>query len=24
MRLIVLHKQHGEIERHTCDIGMIQ
>jgi hypothetical protein len=24
MRLIVLHKQHGEIERHTCDIGMIE
>lgn len=24
MRLIVLHKQHGEIERHTCDIGMLQ
>jgi hypothetical protein len=23
MRLIVLHKQHGEIERHTCDIGML-
>lgn len=23
MRLIVLHKKHGEIERHTCDIGMI-
>ena len=23
MRLIVLHKQHGEIERHRCDIGMI-
>lgn len=23
MRLIVLHKEHGEIERHTCDIGMI-
>lgn len=24
MRLIVLHKKHGEIERHTCDIGMLQ
>jgi hypothetical protein len=24
MRLIVLHKDHGEIERHTCDIGMLQ
>jgi hypothetical protein len=23
MRLIVLHKEHGEIERHTCDIGML-
>jgi hypothetical protein len=23
MRLIVIHKEHGEIERHTCDIGMI-
>lgn len=23
MRLIVLHKKHGEIERHTCDIGML-
>lgn len=23
MRLIVLHKDHGEIERHTCDIGML-
>jgi len=23
MRLIVLHKEYGEIERHTCDIGMI-
>lgn len=23
MRLIVLHKEHGEIERHRCDIGMI-
>jgi hypothetical protein len=23
MCAIVLHKEHGEIERHTCDIGMI-
>ena len=23
MRLIVLHKEHGEVERHRCDIGMI-
>lgn len=23
MCLIVLHKQHGEIERHRCDIGML-
>jgi hypothetical protein len=24
MRLIVMHKEHGEIERHRCDVGMIQ
>jgi hypothetical protein len=24
MRLIVLHKQHGEIERHRADIGMLE
>jgi len=24
MRLIVLHKEHGEIERHRCDIGMLE
>lgn len=24
MRLIVLHKDHGEIERHRCDVGMIE
>jgi hypothetical protein len=23
MRLIVMHKEHGEIERHRCDVGMI-
>lgn len=23
MRLIILHKKHGEIERHRCDIAMI-
>jgi len=23
MRCIVLHKNHGEIERHTCDISML-
>ena len=23
MRLIVLHKEHGEIERHRCDVGML-
>jgi hypothetical protein len=23
MRLIVMHKDHGEIERHRCDVGMI-
>lgn len=23
MRLIVLHKEHGEIERHRCDVAMI-
>lgn len=24
MNCIVLHKEHGEIERHRCDIGMIR
>jgi hypothetical protein len=24
MRLIVLHCEHGEIERHRCDIGMVE
>jgi len=24
MRCIVLHKEHGEIERHRCDVGMLQ
>jgi hypothetical protein len=24
MRLVVMHKEHGEIERHRCDIGMLQ
>jgi hypothetical protein len=24
MCLIVLHKQHGEVERHRCDIGMLK
>jgi hypothetical protein len=24
MRLIVLHKEHGEIERHRCDVGMLR
>lgn len=23
MRLIVLHSEHGEIERHRCDVGMV-
>jgi hypothetical protein len=23
MRLIVIHREHGEIERHRCDVGMI-
>jgi len=23
MRLIVLHREHGEIERHRCDVGML-
>lgn len=23
MRLIVIHKDHGEIERHRCDVGML-
>lgn len=24
MRLIVIHKDHGEIERHRCDVGMVE
>lgn len=24
MRLIVLHKEHGEIERHRCDVAMLK
>jgi hypothetical protein len=24
MRLIVMHKDHGEVERHRCDVGMIE
>jgi len=24
MRLIVLHKEYGEVERHRCDISMLQ
>lgn len=24
MRLIVMHREHGEIERHRCDVGMLQ
>ncbi len=24
MRLIVFHREHGEIERHRCDVAMIQ
>lgn len=24
MRCIVLHKDHGEVERHRCDVGMLQ
>lgn len=24
MRLIVHHRDHGEIERHRCDVGMIE
>lgn len=24
MRLIVMHKEHGEIERHRCDVAMIK
>lgn len=24
MRLIVLHKEHGEIERHRCDVAMLE
>lgn len=23
MQLIVLHKEHGEVERHRCDVGMV-
>lgn len=23
MRLIVMHREHGEIERHRCDVGML-
>jgi hypothetical protein len=23
MRLVVMHKEHGEIERHRCDVGML-
>lgn len=23
MRCVVMHKEHGEIERHRCDVGMI-
>ena len=24
MRLIVLHREHGEIERHRADLGMLE
>jgi DNA repair exonuclease SbcCD nuclease subunit len=24
MRLIVHHREHGEIERHRCDVGMLE
>ena len=24
MRLIVMHKEHGEVERHRCDVGMLE
>jgi len=24
MRCIVMHKEHGEIERHRCDVGMLE
>lgn len=24
MRLIVMHKEHGEIERHRCDVAMVK
>ena len=24
MRCIIMHRQHGEIERHRCDVGMIE
>jgi len=23
MRLIVMHREHGEVERHRCDVGML-
>jgi hypothetical protein len=23
MRLIVIHREHGEIERHRCDVAMV-
>ncbi len=23
MRAIVFHREHGEVERHRCDVGMI-
>lgn len=24
MRLIVMHREHGEVERHRCDVGMLE
>jgi hypothetical protein len=24
MRAIVYHREHGEVERHRCDIGMLE
>jgi hypothetical protein len=24
MRLIVFHREHGEVERHRCDVGMLE
>lgn len=24
MRLIVMHKEHGEVERHRCDVAMVE